>query len=370
MDNVQATVLNYCVRTARSGDGKIDVFELFYETGITFDQLNKALFELERQKEIERTDLKFYKFIGDVNRKKYNAVDDSVEDAEQQQHYTDQSARTDEYNIKALQFCIEQGEASVSMIQRRFPVGYVRACKIIDWMEEMNFITSVQGAKPRKIVITQDEFDMLYGCKKLSMSDNSQASKRQTQSILDRILRRRWVESYPYEEEIDDDVTIEDFDDDLDQDLEDYVESVLMNQEKKESLDSVDWGFHYEENVAEPNQATADGYLRSLCSAFSLIQSKEGTFIKANFNYKTGDCVRFRFVIRDGGGLTLTDAGFTKNIIIKQSVVGSMRADRIIQKAITDTSVEYKQNELQLATVESRAVIDFMYLYSIINGLL
>ena len=49
------------------------------------------------------------------------------------------------------------------MLQRRFPIGYVKACKIIDWMENMNYITQSEGSKPRKVLLSLDEFTRIYG---------------------------------------------------------------------------------------------------------------------------------------------------------------------------------------------------------------
>ncbi len=76
---------------------------------------------------------------------------------------TEGEAKIDETFIKALQYCINSNQASVSMIQRRFPVGYIKACKIIDWMENMNYITHSEGSKPRKILLTREDFIKTYG---------------------------------------------------------------------------------------------------------------------------------------------------------------------------------------------------------------
>ena len=72
-------------------------------------------------------------------------------------------AKIDDTFIKALKFCVTSKQASVSMIQRRFPVGYIKACKIIDWMENMNYITQSEGSKPRKVLLSMDEFISTYG---------------------------------------------------------------------------------------------------------------------------------------------------------------------------------------------------------------
>jgi len=71
--------------------------------------------------------------------------------------------KIDDTFIKALQYCVASNQASVSMIQRRFPVGYIKACKIIDWMENMNYITQSEGSKPRKVLLTKEEFINIYG---------------------------------------------------------------------------------------------------------------------------------------------------------------------------------------------------------------
>lgn len=75
----------------------------------------------------------------------------------------DAEAKIDETYISALKYCVTSNQASVSMIQRRFPVGYIKACKIIDWMENMNYVTPSEGSKPRKVLLSKEEFFNIYG---------------------------------------------------------------------------------------------------------------------------------------------------------------------------------------------------------------
>ena len=75
----------------------------------------------------------------------------------------DVETKIDDTFIKALKYCVTSNQASVSMIQRRFPVGYIKACKIIDWMENMNYITQSEGSKPRKVLLSREEFTQRYG---------------------------------------------------------------------------------------------------------------------------------------------------------------------------------------------------------------
>ncbi len=59
----------------------------------------------------------------------------------------------------AVELAIDSGKISTSLLQRRLEVGYGRAAKIIDRMEEMGFVSAPDGNKPRKILITREELD-------------------------------------------------------------------------------------------------------------------------------------------------------------------------------------------------------------------
>ena len=61
----------------------------------------------------------------------------------------------------AVELAIDAGKISTSLLQRRLEVGYGRAAKIIDRMEEMGFVSAPDGNKPRKILITREELDEL-----------------------------------------------------------------------------------------------------------------------------------------------------------------------------------------------------------------
>ena len=71
-------------------------------------------------------------------------------------------ADEEELRRKALQLCLESKNASVSFLQRTLPIGYIKACKLIDWMEAQGYISAPNGPNPRKILITQEEFDKKF----------------------------------------------------------------------------------------------------------------------------------------------------------------------------------------------------------------
>jgi S-DNA-T family DNA segregation ATPase FtsK/SpoIIIE len=52
---------------------------------------------------------------------------------------------------------LETGQASVSMLQRKFRIGYTRAARLIDTIEEMGIIGPHVGSKAREILMTTDQ---------------------------------------------------------------------------------------------------------------------------------------------------------------------------------------------------------------------
>ena len=64
----------------------------------------------------------------------------------------------DDMLTAAIDIVVESGQASTSMLQRRLKLGYSRAARIIDQMEERGIVGEFEGSKPRKILITRDEW--------------------------------------------------------------------------------------------------------------------------------------------------------------------------------------------------------------------
>ena len=65
--------------------------------------------------------------------------------------------------IEALRYVILSESASISLIQRKCTVGYPKAGKIVEWMEDMEYISKFDGARARKVLITKEEFESKYG---------------------------------------------------------------------------------------------------------------------------------------------------------------------------------------------------------------
>ena len=65
--------------------------------------------------------------------------------------------------VEALRNVILSGSASISLVQRKCSVGYNKAGKIIEWMEDQGYISAFDGAKARKVLITPEQFEEKYG---------------------------------------------------------------------------------------------------------------------------------------------------------------------------------------------------------------
>ena len=65
---------------------------------------------------------------------------------------------TDPFLMDAIEVVVETGQASTSFIQRRFKVGYARAGRIVDQMEERGIISGYQGSKPREVLMTKERW--------------------------------------------------------------------------------------------------------------------------------------------------------------------------------------------------------------------
>lgn len=67
----------------------------------------------------------------------------------------------DEYFVDAGKFIIDKDKASIGMLQRVFKIGFNRAARIMDQLAEVGVVGEEEGTKPRKVLMTMDEFEQL-----------------------------------------------------------------------------------------------------------------------------------------------------------------------------------------------------------------
>ena len=65
---------------------------------------------------------------------------------------------TDPKLLTAIELAVDIGKISTSLLQRKLEIGYGRAVKIINQMEELGIVSQTDGNKPRKILISKEDF--------------------------------------------------------------------------------------------------------------------------------------------------------------------------------------------------------------------
>lgn len=65
--------------------------------------------------------------------------------------------------MDCIELAVDAGQISASMIQRKYRVGYARAGRILDQMEQRGCISGFEGSKPRQTLITREQFYEMAG---------------------------------------------------------------------------------------------------------------------------------------------------------------------------------------------------------------
>ncbi len=105
-------------------------------------------------KEIER----IVEFIKSDSTAHYN--EDIIEHIENgaEDHSASDDSDADDLLPQAIEIVVELGQASASLLQRKLKVGYSRAGRLIDQLEERGIIGPHEGSKPRKVLMSRNEF--------------------------------------------------------------------------------------------------------------------------------------------------------------------------------------------------------------------
>ena len=77
----------------------------------------------------------------------------------------------DEMLPAAVEVILETGQASVSMLQRRLKLGYARAARIMDEMEERGIVGHFEGSKPRQLLITKEQWQAMQSGQQMAIAE-------------------------------------------------------------------------------------------------------------------------------------------------------------------------------------------------------
>lgn len=93
------------------------------------------------------------------SQKEETEYDASITESIEKGNVNNGTEEKDELTDDAIQTVIKAGQASVSMLQRRFRIGYNRAARIIEDMQDMGVIGPQDGARPRTVLWTQEDYE-------------------------------------------------------------------------------------------------------------------------------------------------------------------------------------------------------------------
>ncbi|MBO4950444.1 MAG: DNA translocase FtsK, partial [Clostridia bacterium] len=65
---------------------------------------------------------------------------------------------SDDAILPAIEIAVDSGSVSTSLLQRKLSLGYARAARIVDKLEKLGVVGPFEGSKPRKVLITREEF--------------------------------------------------------------------------------------------------------------------------------------------------------------------------------------------------------------------
>ena len=103
-------------------------------------------------------------FLKDNNdRPQYNDNVTQVIEEDSKESEKDAKPDRDEYFEEAGRFVIDSDRAAAGQLQRRFSIGFNRAGRIIDQLHKAGVVGPAEGTKPRKILMSKNEFEMLLG---------------------------------------------------------------------------------------------------------------------------------------------------------------------------------------------------------------
>ncbi len=64
---------------------------------------------------------------------------------------------------QAMEIAINAGQVSISMLQRKLSIGYARAGRLVDEMATRGYVSQAEGSKPRTVIMTREEYAMVFG---------------------------------------------------------------------------------------------------------------------------------------------------------------------------------------------------------------
>lgn len=86
----------------------------------------------------------------------------SLEELEKKFAFSSEDLEDEELFKEAVRIVVETGRASTSLLQRKLKIGYARAARLLDLMEERGIVSPPEGSKPRRVLIGPEEIENFF----------------------------------------------------------------------------------------------------------------------------------------------------------------------------------------------------------------
>ncbi len=95
--------------------------------------------------------------------KKIDKEAENISDGKKKLALPGSDSGDDELLLSAIEISFDAGKVATSLLNRKLSIGYGRAAKIIDRMEEMGICSGANGSKPRELIMSREQFEAKYG---------------------------------------------------------------------------------------------------------------------------------------------------------------------------------------------------------------
>jgi len=150
----------------------------------------------------------------------------------------------DELMSEAKELIINSGKASASYLQRRLSIGYARAARLLDLLEEAGVIGAGSGSKPREVLISREQYDSMISQGVSGAPLHKQAESVAPEQYLPEDEEEKEEENEPEADEVDE---VEE-DDEKEADDENEVEAEIEAETNEDETEEVE----NEEKEADP----------------------------------------------------------------------------------------------------------------------
>ena len=176
--------------------------EIESESSVDFNSLKREVLKESQEKSTEDERREDFERRRELIKRMSLFSDDSEDEDDDEDSDDNEEIDEEELRFKALKICIERNMASVSLFQRTFPIGYIRACNLIDWMESRGYVSVNTGSRPRKVLITEEEFNKLYS--EPSLVDDEEFNDEEDRKFAEyeKYLRKHFPDCDDDEEEV------------------------------------------------------------------------------------------------------------------------------------------------------------------------